>query len=79
VRNDFPALRAGAGGAPTLQLPGRARELATSLQRAVRALHSRKQWTPESEKIAPSEPTVGAWGVVADAEGRRHLPRTHDK
>jgi class 3 adenylate cyclase len=79
VRNDFPALRAGAKSAPTPQLPARARELASSLQKALRALHSRKQWTPESEKIAPREPSVGPRALVSDADDLRRLPRPREK
>jgi class 3 adenylate cyclase len=79
VRNDFPALRVGPESPSAPQLPGRARELAGSLQKALRALHSRKQWTPESEKIAPREPTVGARALVSDAYDLRRLPRPRDK
>lgn len=80
VRNDFPTLRAGAESTPTPQLPGRARELAGSLQKALRALHSRKHLrTLESEKIAPSEPSASALALVADADRLRHLPRPRDQ
>lgn len=80
VRNDFPALRAGAESAPTPQLPGRARELAGSLQRALKALHSGKHSrTLEWDKVAPREPTVGPRALVSDAYDLRRMPRPHDK
>jgi class 3 adenylate cyclase len=54
VRNDFPALRSGAENTPT-EPPGRTRELAGSLRRAVTALQTRSRMkTLESEQVAQS-------------------------
>jgi hypothetical protein len=53
VRNDFPALRSGAENTPTPEPPGRTRELAGSLRRAVTALQTRSRMkTLESEQVA---------------------------
>jgi class 3 adenylate cyclase len=80
VRNDFPALRAGAESLPAPQPPGRTRELAGSLQKALRALHSRKHSrTLEWDKVAPREPTVSPQALVHDAYERRRLPRPGDE
>jgi hypothetical protein len=80
VRNDFPALRAGAESNPTPQLPGRSRELGGSLQRALRALRSRKHLrTLESEKIAPSELPVSSLVLAQDADFLSRGPRLLDQ
>jgi class 3 adenylate cyclase len=54
VRNDFPALRSGVESRPAPKVPGRARELAGSLRRAVTALQTRSRTrTLESEEVVP--------------------------
>jgi class 3 adenylate cyclase len=56
VWNDFPALRTGADSTPAPELPGRARELAGSLQKALTALRARRHLrTLESDEVASSE------------------------
>jgi class 3 adenylate cyclase len=59
LRNDFPALRVGAESPPTPELPGRARELAYSLRRGLRALQARRDARILApERVAMSEPTL---------------------
>jgi len=57
VRNDFPSVRSGdQEPAPKSQPPRRTRELAGSLQRAVKALHRRSYLSSlETDRVAPSE------------------------
>jgi class 3 adenylate cyclase len=76
VRNEFPALRTGSESAPTSEFPGRARELAGSLRRAVTALQTRSRTrTLESEKVAPSEPLITPSSSAAESRIASRLPR----
>ena len=77
LRNDFPALRVGPESTPTLQLPGRGRELADSLLKALRALRSRQH--SGTEKITRSEPFVNPSTLISDALELRSVPRPRDE
>ncbi len=67
ARNDFPPLRTGAKSTPTPEHPGRARELAGSLQRAVVALRTRTQFgTLESDIVASNESFRNPYGEAFD-------------
>jgi class 3 adenylate cyclase len=56
VHNDFPTLRVGDQRATTSQAPRRTRELADSLQRALKALHRRSYVRSlETDRVAASE------------------------
>ena len=80
VRNEFPALRAGVDSPLTPKLPGRGRELAGSLQRALRALHSRRHARRlESEMIAPRELHPSPLGAALEAYERGRSLRIRDE
>jgi hypothetical protein len=62
LRNDFPALRVGAESPAPPKLPGRARELADSLRRGLRALQARRdERILAPDRVAMSEPPLSPY------------------
>lgn len=72
VRNDFPALRTETESTLALEVPGRARELAGSLRRAVTAVQTRSRMrTLESEEVVPRERSYVTSAVWLDKRSPR--------